>query len=278
MEKKQANGMRIIWILFTIFIVLFMLITFANLRFSEGATESAWMLLMLCVTILSIVMLVKNKLPNKIQVGISLFLGLLVTIAGFGMNMSIHFGMLPLAIVTILCALAMFSIFNKYPDNAMRLLKNDSAKSVVASIAIGIAVGVLLGAINLFISGEELNLNIVPSAFIVALNPGVYEEIAFRAFIFAACLYFMRDTINSKMQNFTLWFMMIIPHVLIHTPDMFIDNGIISVMGSVIVLTAIFGFPFAFLQKKWDITSAMIAHGVVVAIRFCFMGIPGVAV
>ena len=278
MEKKRTKGMTMIWVLFAVFMVPFMLITFANLRFSEGATESAWMLLMLYVTILSIVMLVKNKFPNIRQVGISFFLGLLVVIAGFGMNMSIHFGMLPLAVVTTLCALAMLSIFNKYPDNAMRLLKSDSAKSILASIAIGIAVGAVLGTINLFISGEELSLNITPSAFIVALNPGVYEEIAFRAFIFAACLYFFRGAINSKMQVFTLWFMMVVPHVLIHTPDMFIDSGIVAGMGSIAILTAIFGLPFAFLQKKWDITSAMIAHGVVIVIRFSFMGIPGVTV
>jgi len=266
--------MRKIWILFAGFMLVFLLITFGNLRIGEGATESAWMTLMFGVTVLSVVMLVKNKFPNKRQVGISLFLGLLVVVAGFGIHMSIHFGMLPLAIVTTLCALAMFSIFKKYPDHALRLLKNDSKKSVAASVAIGIAVGIVLGVVNLFLAEEEWNFNMTASAFLVALNPGVYEEIAFRAFIYALCLYFLKGAVNSRMQDFTLWFMMIIPHVLIHTPGMFINSGFVAGMGSILVLTALFGFPFAFLQRKRDITSAMIAHGLVVAIRFCFFGIP----
>ena len=267
--------MKTIWTLFTGFLALFLLITFGGLRISaEGATPSAWMLLMLGATSLAIVLLVKNGLPDKRRVGISLLLGLLVVIAGFGVHMSIHFGMLPLAIVTVLCALAMFSVFGAYPEHAMRLLKNDSAKSVTGSIGIGLAVGIVWGVVNLFLSGEERNLHITPSAFLVALNPGVYEEIAFRAFFFAACLYFLRGGIHSKRQNFTLWFMMTIPHVLIHTPDMFLEQGLAAGLGSILVLTALFGVPFAFLQRKRDITSAMIAHGVVMVIRFSFFGIP----
>ena len=219
-------------------------------------------------------MLAKNKLPNKKQIGISLILGGLVLISGFGINMSVNFGMFPLAIVTILCAFAMLSIFNKYPAHAMRLLKNNSAKSLVTSIAIGLAAGVILGSINLFLSGEELHLNITPSALIIALNPGIYEEIAFRAFMYAFTLYMMRGIINSKAQKFTLWFMMIIPHVLVHTPDVFINNGIISGMTYTILLIALFGFPLAFLQWKRDIISAMIAHGIVMVIWFSFVGLP----
>ena len=270
---KRTSGMKKIWSLFAIFMGLFML-GFLGIRLDENATASAWTVLVFCVIISSIVMLVKNKLPSKKQVGISLILGVLVLIAGFGVGMSIDFGMLPMAIVTTLCALAMFSIFNRYPDNAMRLLKTNSAKSIGISIAIGIAVGIVLGAVNLFLHGEELSLMITPSAFIVALNPGVFEEIALRAFIYAFSLYLMRGAINSKAQSFTLWFMMIVPHVLIHTPDMFIYDGILAGMQSVVFLTVLFGFPFAFLQRKVDITSAMIAHGVVMIIRFNFLGIP----
>jgi membrane protease YdiL (CAAX protease family) len=36
----------------------------------------------------------------------------------------------------------------------------------------------------------------------------------------------------------------------------------------------VFGFIFAFLQKKRDVMSAMIAHGVVDWIRFCIFGLP----
>ncbi|MCL2569505.1 MAG: hypothetical protein FWE12_08810 [Oscillospiraceae bacterium] len=267
--------MRKIWTLFAVFLALFTFITFGDLRIgAEGATASAWMTLMLGVTSLAIVPLVKNGLPDKRCIGISLLLGLLVVIAGFGVHMSIHFGMLPLAVVTLLCALAMFSVFRAHPEQALRLLKNDSAQSAAGSVAIGLAVGIVCGGINLFLSGEELRLRVTPAAFLVALNPGVYEEIAFRAFLFAACLYCLRGGVHSKTQHFTLWFMMIVPHVLIHTPDMFLEQGLIAGLGSILVLTALFGMPFAVLQRKRDIISAMVAHGVVMVIRFSFLGIP----
>jgi membrane protease YdiL (CAAX protease family) len=41
-----------------------------------------------------------------------------------------------------------------------------------------------------------------------------------------------------------------------------------------VLYIAVFGFIFAFLQKKRDITSAMIAHGIVDWIRFCIFGLP----
>ena len=69
--------------------------------------------------------------------------------------------------------------------------------------------------------------------------------------------------------------MMVIPHVLIHMPDMFIENGLINGIIGIVMLTILFGLPFAFLQRKWDLTSAMIAHGIVIAIRFSAFGIPG---
>lgn len=42
----------------------------------------------------------------------------------------------------------------------------------------------------------------------------------------------------------------------------------------VTILSQLFGLPFAILQRKRDLTSAMIAHGVVDVIRFCFLGAP----
>lgn len=68
--------------------------------------------------------------------------------------------------------------------------------------------------------------------------------------------------------------MMVIPHVLIHTPEAFMSKGVISGLVVVILYTVIFGLPFAYLQWKRDVTSAMIGHGVVDFIRFCLFGLP----
>lgn len=48
--------------------------------------------------------------------------------------------------------------------------------------------------------------------------------------------------------------MMVIPHVLIHTPNMFFQNGVFYLDGSVpvtiVMLSLIFGLPFALLKSQ----------------------------
>ncbi|MNI82817.1 hypothetical protein D3C73_1395710 [compost metagenome] len=62
--------------------------------------------------------------------------------------------------------------------------------------------------------------------------------------------------------------------MLIHTPNAFIEKGVVGGVVSVILYVVIFGLPFAWLQKKRDVTSAMIAHGTVDCIRFLLFGLP----
>ncbi len=268
MIAKQKHGLKIIWGLFALFTVLF--IFNFMIKTSISPTSMMWLALSCCVTILSIAMLVKNRLPNKKQILISIILGLLMFVAYQG----ISFSSVQTCIVTFLCAMASFSIFNQHEHNKITLLKNKSFYSVSASIMIGMICGIVLGVINILLSGESPSLNITLSCFLTALSPAIYEEIAFRAFLYAICLYFLNGTINSKKEKFTCWFMMIIPHVMIHTPESFISGGLISGIMNIIILSPLFGLPFALLQRKRDLTSAMIAHGVVDVIRFCFLGLP----
>ena len=53
-----------------------------------------------------------------------------------------------------------------------------------------------------------------------------------------------------------MWFMMIVPHTLAHHYELI----------SSLLLCVIFELSFALLQKKRDLTSAMVSHGLVDAI------------
>jgi len=141
------------------------------------------------------------------------------------------------------------------------------------TILIGLVVGIVWGTINIFLNNDQPEPHFALINFLVPLNPGIYEEMAFRAFIFTACLHFMRGELTTKLQRFTAWFMMVIPHVLPHTPYMFIEQGFISGIMATVILTFVFGIPFAILQRKRDLTSAMIAHGVVMIIFFSMFSI-----
>ena len=266
-----------IWGAFAIFMVFFMLVTFADLRIGDSATSTMWLLLAAFVTILSILMLIKNKLPGKKQIFISIAFGVALFFAYTLTFRMIIFSAVQVPLVTVLCSLAMFSVFSKYENNSIKQLKGMTIKTNCITIVIGTVVGIIWGIGNLFLNDATPNFVITPYVFIMALSPGIYEEIAFRAFVFAACLYFLNGELASKKQRFTCWFMMVVPHVLIHMPDMFIDNGLINGIIGIIMLTILFGLPFAFLQRKWDLTSAMIAHGIVIVIRFSAFGIPGLS-
>lgn len=257
-----------IWLTFVGFIALF-LINF-GLKTTIGYTSMMWLILDGCVLILSILILIKNRIPKRNQILISLMFGLLMFIAYQG----ISFSSVKAFLTTFLCSVSTFSIFNRYENNALKILKLTTLKSTLVSIIVGLIVGVVLGIINLFLNSGTPNLSISLSCFLTALSPAIYEEIAFRTFIYALCIYLLKGEINTNGQKFTCYFMMTIPHVMIHTPEQFINYGLISGIIVILILTLLFGLPFAFLQRKRDITSAMIAHGVVDMIRFCFLGLP----
>lgn len=105
----------------------------------------------------------------------------------------------------------------------------------------------------------ELNF----SRILVCLNPAVFEEIVCRAVFYAFGLYAVGTEKATRFQQFTIWFMMCFPHTLAHGYDIV----------STILLCFLFGLPFAVLQRKRDITSAMISHGVVDAVRFTIFGL-----
>ena len=81
------------------------------------------------------------------------------------------------------------------------------------------------------------------------------------------CVAIVKDKKMSKAENVLIYLIMTIPHVLIHFNLETVD------LGSIIVLFALFGFPFAVLQRKRDLTSAIVAHSVVDLIRFILLGI-----
>lgn len=265
---RNKTGLIKIWLMFTGFMLLF--ITNFQLTTTIGYTAMMWLILDVCVLSLSIFMLIKNRLPNKKQILISLSLALLMFVAYQG----ISFSSIKTFLLTFLCSSAAFSIFSKYENNAVKILKLATTKSIFVTIIVGFGLGTLLGIINFFLNKGIPKLSISLSCFLTALSPAIYEEIALRTFIYAVCLYFLKGEINTKSKNFACYFMMIIPHVMIHTPEQFIKNGLISGVMSILILALLFGLPFALLQRKRDLTSAMIAHGVVDVIRFCFFGLP----
>ena len=140
-------------------------------------------------------------------------------------------------------------------------------KQIAISFSIAIGIGSILGVINLFLANAPINFSVKLKWFLDAIRAGVAEEIIFRLFFFAMCVAIVKDKKMSKAENVLSYLIMTIPHVLIHFNFETVN------MGSIIVLFLLFGFPFAVMQRKRDLTSAIVAHSVVDLIRFVLLGI-----
>lgn len=254
--------------------LVFMIIFIANLNIpvsnNVNHTSRMWLITDLCIAVLSIFLIIKNKLPDKKHIIISFLLGVLMFVSYKGFN----FSSINTFINTTLCTLASFSIFSRYPVFKIVTLKNKNVKSVLFTLFIGIFVGVVLGIANLFFAGKTLHFDFNLTCFLTSLSPAIFEEVSFRLILFAYCLFLLNGKIQNKSENFLCYFMMIIPHVLLHTPDVFLSYGVIPGIINSLLLSLFFGLPFAILQRKRDLTSAMIAHGLVDLIRFSFLGLP----
>lgn len=187
-------------------------------------------------------------------------------IAYLGINLSSIKGFISIT----LCALASFSVFHRYPKHAIKPIHSHNYKQILITLLLGLGIGLLWGILNLFMSGQSLHFQPTLMAFLVSLSPAIFEEVCFRLLIFTFCLYLLKGEIRNQKESAICTLMMILPHVFIHTPDIFLSYGLINL----ILLSLIFGLPFALLQRKHDLTSAMIAHGLTDTIRFCFLGLP----
>lgn len=267
----KGRSLRGIWFMFVIFVVIFILnmVVVSDIN----ATQRMWLVMDVWSLVLSIVLLFRHRLPSAKQISISLILGGLVALSYLQGS---AYSIISSFLVTVMAALAVFSTFAVYRESPVQFLRVNGKGGVTGSIIWGLLFGLALGAVNvgLMLSNNELDVQVSLSRVLVSLSPAVLEEIAMRTLFFAFCLSLLQGRITTKGQRFACWFMMVIPHVLIHTPEAFMSQGVISGLVVVILYTVIFGLPFAYLQWKRDVTSAMLAHSVVDFIRFSLFGLP----
>lgn len=267
----MSKRFSVVWVVFFLYVIGYFLICI-----STGNQSFLWLELTFLALIVSVILLVKNHFPKGKYLILSSVLTLLYLMSEvFRFNAFV----VVQGIILFLSCCASCSVFEKYREHALRWIKNEKKKDVFVSILIGIVCGILWGGINYLLmrgSNPVVQTNVL-KALIVSLNPAIFEEVAFRCLFFAFCLSMAGGELKGRFQRFTVWFMMIIPHILPHMLFSITNGMIESVLSWLIVLglyIVVFGLLFAFLQKKRDITSAMVAHGMVDWIRFCIFGLP----
>lgn len=128
-------------------------------------------------------------------------------------------------------------------------------------------IGGILGALNLWLAlgDHTFNLSFQVNWIFEALRAGIFEEVTCRMFFFALCVCATKNASLSKGQNLLCYAAMILPHVLLH-----INQGIN--LQSIVILSLLYGLPFAIMQRKQNLLSAIGAHSLVDFVRFVAFG------
>ena len=240
----------VLWLLFIVFVVIRVMFKMEY-----------WIVLTAETVGLAIAVLIKAKMPSKKYIYISIVLAVLSNVAYLGYQQDpwvLLYG-LRAGIPTLLCSLAVFSVMEKRSEYA--LVSKKGQNPILVSILIALAVGAVLSVVNILISGQKVGFDLSFGYLFLCLNPAIYEEMACRAIFMAFCVWYS-DGEKNLFQKITMYFMMCVPHATVHGYPLF-QTAILSIL---------FGLPFAILQKKRDITSAMISHGLVDAVRFTLLG------
>lgn len=154
-------------------------------------------------------------------------------------------------------------------ENKIVLFDNQRKRNGIITIVSIFVIGGILGCINILLAmgSMSIHLSFKLKWILDALRAGIFEEIFFRFFFFALCMHLVKTTSLSKIQNILCYAIMIIPHVLIHFNLQNFNTG------SVITLSLLFGLPFALMQRKFNLLSAIGSHAFVDVLRFCVLGV-----
>ncbi|MBR2801526.1 MAG: hypothetical protein IKE21_02875 [Erysipelotrichaceae bacterium] len=248
MRKKRAC--ILLWILFAVLLAARILVQM-----------SYWILLAAESCGLSFVLLRESGMPSGKYVRLSWLFALLSTCAYLGYQRDpwiLLYG-LRAGIPTLLSSLAVFSVMEKHEE--YELVSGKGKHPVLTSILIAVAAGLFLAGINLLLAGEEIRFAFDPWYLFLSLNPAIYEEMACRSVFMAFCAGYSDEEMDL-FEKFTMYFMMCVPHTVIHGYP----------LTETIILCVLFGLPFTLMQRKRDIMTAMISHGIVDALRFLLIG------
>ncbi|WP_165921110.1 CPBP family intramembrane glutamic endopeptidase [Paenibacillus albiflavus] len=230
-----------------IILYLLSLLALCGLNLLVPETKLLWYL---GAVVVSSVLWWKNRNINHRDVGCGVVLGGLAFFPYYFMG-----------VATFFAYIGAVSVFKK-SKHKIKFLKETNRRGISVTLLFIVTFGIVLGTINVFLNDANLNPGIQLYWICRALTAGICEEIIFRFLLFSIFATIIGNKDYTRLEGWISYFIMIVPHVLIH-----FDMSSINLL-SVIVLSVVFGLPFALLQRKRDLTSAMGSHFIVDLIRF----------
>jgi hypothetical protein len=134
---------------------------------------------------------------------------------------------------------------------------------------LGAVIAIPLAFLNIlyFSLSHQINIRNILSSAAFALKPAIAEEVIFRFFLLAYACCQLYGKVEKRFFNIYIYTLMIIPHELLHYPDLFIESpGLAVVM--CILNGLLFGLPMALLMKRKNLQMAIGMHWFIDFARF----------
>ena len=261
--EGRSRGYQTLRGIFLLFLVLYWVNLLVPLVGPFSHTARLWLISSVMIGLISLVVLCKAGVPEKSKILLGLFLALL---AGLRQPFT--------GIITLLAWLASMRMMETTEERVF-ILKRSFGKSLL----LGVSLGLVLGVVNLFLGGLPLKFAPTVDALVLAFNPGVAEEVIFRLFVYAFSLNLLGGRVVTRKETIWLYVLMVVPHVLLHFPDNYFVDGILTLDLGVLFIGPLlagllFGLPMTLAMVKRDLTSAMLIHTIVDYLRFIFIGLP----
>jgi hypothetical protein len=143
----------------------------------------------------------------------------------------------------------------------------DVAKSVALGIALGVPFAIVNVLIFMCVYGETATIENIFYMSVVALQPGILEEVAYRLLFMSLALVILRKYLPAGVAAIASIAMAVVFHAFIHVPALLLTDPVAALV-TVAVMSLAFGLPMAILAYKRDIESAMGFHWTIDALRF----------
>ena len=173
-----------------------------------------------------------------------------------------------IVLLTFLAATTLYEVNKKITIPAFQ----GGIRKIFRSLLFGLLAALPLAVLNnlffYFSEGWSSFRDVILSA-LLALSPGIAEEIIFRYLVMALCAQWIPDGVRPSWEYYTMIALAVVPHSLNHLPDLFPINPAMGVF-MLVSTSLLFGLPMALLQIKKNLETAIAFHWSIDFIRFLF--------
>lgn len=144
--------------------------------------------------------------------------------------------------------------------------------AISRSLAFGALIALPLAIVNnlyFYLNTGAVHFQSIFASAFAALSPAIHEEIIFRFFVLALCLYLLRDSPSRRWATAAAVTLAVVPHSLNHLPALFLQNPPMG-LAMLTATSLLFGLPMALLQLRRNLESAIAFHWLIDFMRFLF--------